>query len=471
MAESNLRSSDIPKLLKELNESSSPERIKAILKTFLICSSENKDVAVELLEVGAVEALIGLFNSEKGKAYQGQIACIFLLLSFERSGNEKNYVLEGTMMALSNIFSKSNTNVFLQCLSGIRDIAIISADNNLSFSLSSSSSSPSSYTSCFLSVSSSAVLFENASLLLSSQETRDRTKLDILDTLLQLVNTGVMSEAAEYVVWRQTKSRSVSQSQGGKSSYGGSAEISVMRFSKAFEDFAEVIKGISLAKNRTALGCTAKEVYGFIQEKCFFPTQISPSLKSSSLENQEPINFSLKFLANSVASYVTNSGNKLHWNSGSRATFFVDPEMNDGLYRISVVFERNSSTSAAGIGLSVKENFSKLASMYLRYISSGTCCMIYSGVYCGDSCVSGDNSLFLSTGKVVLGLELDANKHVLYFFVDEKQIPYCVVNVPPSVYFGVSAECTNFNIELKSLAKLTVLSINPNLSCAQYNWK
>jgi hypothetical protein len=47
-----------------------------------------------------------------------------------------------------------------------------------------------------------------------------------------------------------------------------------------------------------------------------------------------------------------------------------------------------------------------------------------------------DNSLPIRVGAVV-ALELNTNIGVLYFFVNDKQLPCCVINVPNGVCFAV----------------------------------
>jgi hypothetical protein len=39
--------------------------------------------------------------------------------------------------------------------------------------------------------------------------------------------------------------------------------------------------------------------------------------------------------------------------------------------------------------------------------------------------------------KVPISIEVDMNNHKIYFFGDNKQIPFCVRGVPKTVYFAV----------------------------------
>lgn len=197
---------------------------------------------------------------------------------------------------------------------------------------------------------------------------------------------------------------------------------------------------------------------------------ILPStVESNKSENQKtPIELALMFLPNPAAPHISNSGNKLHWNSspGGHNTFFVEPEMVKGVYNITV----EAKGSSLCFGLAIKKLLGPLACSCLHSQKSGTCCIHYCSICCGNT-VAVNQSFFSSDDKVFLGLELNIDKRTLYFFVNNAQIPYCIVNVPASVHFGVAGWNQGLSVELKSLSKLTVSSINPSLSCAQYKWK
>jgi hypothetical protein len=135
--------------------------------------------------------------------------------------------------------------------------------------------------SSFLSVASSAAVLKKSAELLSSTILEDIPKIEVLNTLLQLVNAGVMNEAAEFVAWRQTGTTSA----GGGSGSNDEKLISFLLFVKSFAAFAEGISsfifiylfflshfffvnsnsGIALVKKRTVLGYAAKMVHDSIQ--------------------------------------------------------------------------------------------------------------------------------------------------------------------------------------------------------------
>lgn len=75
-----------------------------------------------------------------------------------------------------------------------------------------------------------------------------------------------------------------------------------------------------------------------------------------------------------------------------------------------------------------------------------------------------------SGDKVTLEMELDADKHVLFFFVNKIQLPLCIVNVPAGVHFEVTGYYGGLSVELRSLVKLTAPTVNTStLPFVQYS--
>jgi hypothetical protein len=69
----------------------------------------------------------------------------------------------------------------------------------------------------------------------------------------------------------------------------------------------------------------------------------------------------------------------------------------------------------------------------------------------------------------VVELELNMNEKTLYFFLNNKQIPYFICNVSSSpLSFGISGCWTNSNIEIISLLKLHKPTINNNIFSEKY---
>lgn len=457
---SDLTNSDIKMCLKELgDESTSPDRINTDLNKLLIALSlGNKDFGPNLFDNGIVVVLVNLFNGEKGKSFRAQITNIIVSLSLLEDNSEKNNFLDVILTALANISSKSSLNVLLECISGIKDIATYSDAS--SSSPSSSSSSHPSPPAHFLSLASAALVFEKVTAVLSSSVVRDGEKQQVLDTLFDVVDAGVMNEAVEFVGWRSTLVPPAGKKEEKQKGDGEGSEddltISVSRFSNAFSAFADVVKGISQTKKRSSLAIVTEKISVYIQENRFFPTFTLLHPKST-------------FLANSVST-VVNLGDKLVWTGDSYNVFFVNPEINEGIYKIVVNGQQNNSSQLwMCLGLALKSLLPTLATTYFHALGSGTCCLHPEGVFIGKTqpCTVKN---FPRTGKVTLGLELDANRHILHFFVNNAQVPYCVTNVPPSVHFGVGSYNLGGSFELKSFVRLFTPSVNPSLTCTQYTW-
>lgn len=463
-----LKTGDIKRLLKELEEEScSSDKIGSILDSFLVFSSKNKDFANEILANKGVEVLVRIHNNEKRKAFRNQIVNIFVSLSFEGNGSN-----EIAIVALSNINTKSDPNVLLQCMAGMKDI--LRPPSN-------SASSPASLPLLSLSITSCTAVLENTITLLASSSSAvgERDKQDVLGSLLGLVDAGVMNEAAEFAVWRQSQPSEAAEEEseaggGGGSGKGmvrkdggGESSIAAVRFTKTFAAFADILKVISLNKPRSILTFAAERMYLTIQQNKFFPTFVT--LTS---EKQEAVNLPLRFLANTAVSHVTVSGSKLSPKSDGNATFFVDPEINKGLYKIVIECQGNPSHTNFYIlfGLAVKSLLGSLANKNLEGQASGTCSLYQSSIYCGNTAVVSQD-FYNKKSNVTLGLELDADKHVLYFFLNDVQLPHSITNIPPSVHFGVTMYRPPDIVELKSFTKLVKPTINPSLICTQYGWK
>lgn len=443
--ETDFKRSEIEKNLNELRKESSPQKIRSILSKLMFFSSENKDIAREILESGSVEVLVELYNSTKGKSVRGQISCIFLLLSFEANGNDDNSISNVTITALSNIFSKSDLNVFLQSMIGIKDIATLS--------LTASSSASQSPPTHFLSVASCVVILEKTTELLSSPTLKERAKLDVLDILLQLVGAGVMNEAVEFVAWRQSQKDPPTPSEG---KVVESVEMSA-RFIKAFEAFSSVIKDISLVQKMGAFYSTGKQIYHSILEKSFFPTFVQLGFAGK---------LPMQFVTDSSnKNCVTIVGTKITWNNTGEFWGIMDEEIKEGIY--SLVVEGNGNLGYFGIGLAAKSRLGDHHGCYLMQ-KPDTCCVQHDGIFIGTkNCYS--NS-FYSSGKITLALEYNGDAHTAYFFVNGAQIQHSVANVPASVYATFCGTCQGLTAEVKSFERLSTPTISKGLQCATYSW-
>jgi hypothetical protein len=72
----------------------------------------------------------------------------------------------------------------------------------------------------------------------------------------------------------------------------------------------------------------------------------------------------------------------------------------------------------------------------------------------------------------VVELELNINEKTLYFFLNNKQIPYFIYNISSSpLSFGITGRWTNSSIEIISLLKLHKPTINNNISFKKIEWE
>jgi hypothetical protein len=72
----------------------------------------------------------------------------------------------------------------------------------------------------------------------------------------------------------------------------------------------------------------------------------------------------------------------------------------------------------------------------------------------------------------IVELELNMNEKTLYFFLNNKQIPYFIYNTYSSpLSFGISGEYTNSNIEIISLLKLHKPTTNNNVRSVKLEWR
>lgn len=178
------------------------------------------------------------------------------------------------------------------------------------------------------------------------------------------------------------------------------------------------------------------------------------------------IDLPLQFLPNPNASNVIVSGSRLVWISDGRRSFFADPPMGEGIYNMSL--ECIGGWNWLEFGLVLKELINNLSCAYLNV--SGACSLYRDRLFCGVDKVA-EKEFFCGSGKLVMSLELDANQHVLYFFVNSKQIPYLITDVPPHVHFAVSNYYRGVSVELKSLSRLAAPSVNASLVCTSFKWR
>lgn len=149
-------------------------------------------------------------------------------------------------------------------------------------------------------------------------------------------------------------------------------------------------------------------------------------------------------------------------------THFIGSEMTDGLHQMTV----ETCGYSIKFGLALKSLLPTVATSIIYNLSSGTCCICYHGIYCGnEEKIKG--SFFHCSNKTTITLEIDANSHILYFFVNGEQVPHCIVSVPSSVLFAVCANLftENSSVYVTSVRKLVASTIVKSLSCSKHSWK
>lgn len=434
----NFKEGDVKQLILDLSKNSS-EEIKSSLERIYIASSRNEDMANEIIEKGGVETLINLYNSAQGKTFRGQITSILVLFSCRGKENVYNSA-DIALIALSNI-SKSDLNTFLQCISGIRAMAVFSTPSPAS----GESSPPPLTPAHFLTVSTAALLLENASSLLSSPTHNDTAKQNVLSALMELVESGAMNEAAEFVGWRQ------SQGEGGA---GGGKEkegkIPAIRFSEAFEAFGEVMKKIATDKRKFLLSAGAKQVCQSIKEKNFFPTfdlslseQQAPSLKART-EMPACINY---------GNSSPRNGKVMTLNGGS---VYFCTSYSVGIFKINLKINLYGNTLYVGFFPQTRFDGLCMCSHIHPGSSSGFSFCSNGNLYFNGTNKSG-NSVFTSSNTFI-SIELNFAERTAHLFINNTQQPSYFARIHPLVFPSLLGS-SNTQVEFVSEERLPVPTV------------
>lgn len=160
----------------------------------------------------------------------------------------------------------------------------------------------------------------------------------------------------------------------------------------------------------------------------------------------------------------------MNWSTAAAyKTFFIKQELGKGIFKATI--EANGNFDGGFMfGVVHKSLLNSFFNTYLCSVAINTCSLFHNCIYCGNWGAQ-TGTFFPSSGEVTLSLELDGNKHILFFFVNKKQLPHSVTNVPPLVYFGVSGYQQFLNIKLKSVVRLASPSIKRSLSCSKIAWR
>lgn len=157
--------------------------------------------------------------------------------------------------------------------------------------------------------------------------------------------------------------------------------------------------------------------------------------------------------------------------SGAKVIF--KPDDNGGS---EVLIEQDlSSARIYSLEVSFKGSiFAGLSMKALRLKSKGTCMIFFNGIFVGASLVARNQSFWRMGGAGTLCLQLDQSTHTLHFFVDQKQVPFCVTSIPSNVYFTISSQgFENTWMEVRSLYSVpasTDVSSRARLPCTEFMW-
>lgn len=486
---SSLQVEDLKQVLSTLSlESSTPP--EKILKKLLIFSSENGDAVSEMLNNGAVKVLSSLFSSTKlKKSEKTKIASVLILLTFTDEKSDENELSGIVASTLASVYKVSDFNVFLQSIVGIKEILLSSA------SPSSSSPLPTPPIGIHsLSISVCAILFEqitaalcsstfsSASVSVSASASssafasvpllRDEEKQKLLEALVDVVETGAMSEAIRFAVWCKSEEGKGSGGEGGggggsggsgREGEAGKTNSYANRFSNAFEAFAKSLKVLWEGKRKSGLTILAKSLSSDIENKQFFP-DVAIGVEGSDKSSLEKL--PIKFVANQYANgLVTIASGKLTWVKEGWVTMALDEEIVKGIYKVDFECDGNLGGNTF-FGISTRSTIFSYLNKQLYHDG----CAIWSyGLYSGGNQIL-SQEFYTRNGKAALSLEVNADARSVHFIVNGKQIPHCFVNIPPSVLVYVSQYYRSI-IEVKSFQRLLKPTINESLHCTQYQCK
>lgn len=176
------------------------------------------------------------------------------------------------------------------------------------------------------------------------------------------------------------------------------------------------------------------------------------------------------FLPNDYIKGVIITKKKFTFTLFISLTFFIDKEISKGIWMGE--FEASGTNYGNGhlFGLACKNAIPELKDKYLGY-NFGSCSFAYDHAYVGTRYL-GISKLFPPRGKNTITLELNANTQpkTLHVFVNGVQKPYCITNVPGSVYMGFTG-CKGTIVEARGLRRLVTSLVDPSLNTEACPWQ
>lgn len=468
MAELDLAKFKISDLQSYLDLFSNPtlslDKMKLILQNLWIVALQSDDTRDAMLAKKAVPSLLGLCARTTDHVVKAEISGILALLG-HRSDHSVNLVFDG----LANIFLDAEFNVFIEGLSGLKEI--ISASNisdciddknkkkDDSCSCSSGSGGEGEISPAVpvyrhgLSVHATCAILSKLTAVLKSTTLSDSSKTQALDLFVNLADSFIFNETAEFWVWLKANSKKKN------------ATVPLTTFFVSFSAFFEVLKEVSTAKKRSALSFLAEIMCNKIADNTVFLPAISPSV--AGVTTLLP----MKFIAvSSPIAGITFVPSKIVWTSQVWATFGVDQKMENGKYRIEIESDcASNNMSHVYLGLCATTQLAAVSTVQ-GYNKAGTCFFSASAVYVGGSAVH-SGTVFDNVRTHLFGLELDVDKRILTISVDGLEVPHAVGNIPDAVCFAVCGVYPSQVFEIKSFQKLTVSPTACHNENKVYPWK
>lgn len=191
--------------------------------------------------------------------------------------------------------------------------------------------------------------------------------------------------------------------------------------------------------------------------------------------NRDTDTYSIVFRPQPSPAGIVFSGMKVTFGKdGGDKTIFIKQDLSSAkIFLLDLSVSGNSPL----FGLAVKSAFPSLHSQGLDS-RDGTCFLYSGGIYVGSqSCMECVNHPLWNTTSPAVSVRLELNQitHTLYFFVEGKQVPHCVTNIPLDVLFSMFGEYSNSSIEVRSLRSMSVSPTTATTAagtvCKPYPWR
>lgn len=155
------------------------------------------------------------------------------------------------------------------------------------------------------------------------------------------------------------------------------------------------------------------------------------------------------------------------WSTSFGTAFWaiLDESVNRGVYRLILQCKGNLSSLMFGLLSQSLISRYDCTSHLCNY--PGACCIRHDALVVGGTFVF-IGYLYASSGTVMLALELDADAHLAYFFVNGKQIPHVVTSIPPSVHFAFTNYVAGVTVSVKTFGRFS--AFNSAMWYTKYQW-